>query len=276
MNERAHKYWLGMARGTGGAILFSLPLLMTMELWWLGFSTSGVRIALLLVVAAPLLVGLSHYSGLRDTGSWLADVEDAASAYGIGIVTSAAVLLIFGVLDPRDGARDIVGKIALETLPAALGATLAHSQLAQSDSSDSGTHDRRKRDVGYWGQLFLMGSGAIYLALSVAPTQEMVLIAFKMDTTRAIGLAAMSLLVLHAFTYALHFRGQEPTPPNTPWWSLFLRFTIAGYVVVLALSAYILWTFGRFDGTAPVWMVTESIVLGFPASVGAAVARLVL
>jgi uncharacterized membrane protein len=30
----------GLARGLGGAILFALPLLMTMEMWWLGFYRS--------------------------------------------------------------------------------------------------------------------------------------------------------------------------------------------------------------------------------------------
>src|SRR4051812_3546043 len=40
----------GLARGLGGAILFALPLLMTMEMWWLGFYLSAWRLLLLTVV----------------------------------------------------------------------------------------------------------------------------------------------------------------------------------------------------------------------------------
>jgi putative integral membrane protein (TIGR02587 family) len=121
-----------------------------------------------------------------------------------------------------------------------------------------------------------MASGAIYLGLSVAPTSEVALVAFKMNAWRALALALISVSLLHAFVYALQFSGQEPTPPGTPWWSLLLRFSTVGYAIALSLSAYILWTFGRFTGTSAAWIVTESIVLGFPATVGAAAARLIL
>ena len=57
---RSRQYWSGMARGTGGAILFSLPTLMTMELWQLGFYAGRLRLVLFLVLAIPLLFGLSH------------------------------------------------------------------------------------------------------------------------------------------------------------------------------------------------------------------------
>jgi uncharacterized membrane protein len=42
------------------------------------------------------------------------------------------------------------------------------------------------------------------------------------------------------------------------------------------VSAYVLWTFGRFDGEAPALVLTQAVVLGFPASLGAAAARLIL
>jgi putative integral membrane protein (TIGR02587 family) len=120
-----------------------------------------------------------------------------------------------------------------------------------------------------------MASGAVYLALSVAPTQEMVLIAYRMNTAHAITLALGSIALLHVFAYVLEFRGQKAVSPGATWWSLLLRFAIAGYAIVLLLSAYLLWTFGRFTGTASSWRIIECVVLGFPASAGAAAARLI-
>jgi uncharacterized membrane protein len=38
----------------------------------------------------------------------------------------------------------------------------------------------------------------------------------------------------------------------------------------------VLWTFGRTDGLAAVELLRSSVVLAFPASIGAAAARLIL
>ncbi|MGY1836910.1 DUF2391 family protein [Blastococcus sp. SYSU DS0510] len=42
------------------------------------------------------------------------------------------------------------------------------------------------------------------------------------------------------------------------------------------MSAYLLWTLGRFDDTGLLMVVTETVVLALPASLGAAAARLIL
>ena len=55
---------------------------------------------------------------------------------------------------------------------------------------------------------------------------------------------------MHAFVYALEFQGTASIPPETPFWSVFLRYTIVGYAVALLMSLYMLWTFGRTEGLA--------------------------
>ena len=121
-----------------------------------------------------------------------------------------------------------------------------------------------------------MAFGALFLAFNIAPTEETMLIAYTMSSWHVVALAATSLVVMHAFVYALEFTGQEPIPAGTPAWSVFLRFTVAGYAVALLVSAYVLWTFGRLDDTAWTERVSTVLVLGFPAAVGAAAARLIL
>src|SRR3546814_1733572 len=80
---------------------------------------------------------------------------------------------------------------------------------------------------------------------------------------------------LHGFVYALEFHGGEgPRPEGVPWWSPFLRFTAPGYVLSLLISLYVLWTFGRVDDLGATQIVMVTVVLGFPAAVGAASARL--
>ena len=49
-----------------------------------------------------------------------------------------------------------------------------------------------------------------------------------------------------------------------------------GYVVVLLVCLYVLWTFGRFDSPTLQWLAMYSIALGFPGAVGGAAGRLIL
>ena len=59
-------------------------------------------------------------------------------------------------------------------------------------------------------------------------------------------------------------------------WQVFVRFTLPGYVIAILISLYALWTFERLDDTSLTQILTASIILGFPASIGAAAARLIL
>lgn len=60
------------------------------------------------------------------------------------------------------------------------------------------------------------------------------------------------------------------------FWPVFLPFTLVGYALALAVSGYLLWTFGRFDGLGAAQVLTQIVVLALPASIGAAAARLIL
>lgn len=265
------KFAVGLARAFGGALLFSLPIFMTMEMWQLGMTVERWRLAILLIVTIPVLVGLSHYSGFEPTFEWRDDVVDAFVAYAVAFVAAFVVLALFGELRLDMPWDDIVGKLSLQAVPGSVGALLAESQLGEKD-----TQIEENQNTSHAGELFLMLVGALFLALNVAPTEEIVLIAHKMGPAPCLALAALSLIVMHGFVYAVGFRGQAAVPEGTPRWSLLLRFTIPGYAIALLASLYLLWTFGRMDGTALQHIAMATIVLGFPASIGAAAARLVI
>ena len=261
----------GFGRGFGGALIFSLPMLMTMEMWWLGFSIDRARLVLLLLLNVPLLTFLSHYSGFEQTFEWWEDLRDAMIAYAIGILTGCVVLGVFGVLAPGMPLEELVGKVAIQAIPASIGALLGRSQLGGgSKPAHSAT------EATYRSELFLMAGGAVFLGLNVAPTEEMILISYQMNPWQGIGLMALSMAIMHGFVYAVSFKGGSERGPDTPWWSVFLRFTVVGYALAGLISAYLLWTFGRMDGLGPGQVVMAMAVLGFPASVGAAAARLIL
>jgi putative integral membrane protein (TIGR02587 family) len=262
----------GTARAFGGALLFAFPLLMTMEMWQLGYAAHPARLALFLALSIPALVALSHYSGFEATFGWREDVMDAFAAIAIGAVTAALMLSLFGLVGPGQSVTELNGTIAIQTVPAAIGAMVARRQFA-GDRGQGPTDE--EGPASYAGELFLMGMGAFYVAFNVAPTEEMVAIAYTMTPLHSAALLLLSLTVLHAIVYAVGFRGQH-APERDSQLSLVLHFTLPGYAVALAMSLYVLWTFGRLDGVGIEETISTVTVLGFPASLGAAVARLVV
>ncbi len=256
-------------RAAGGALIFALPILMTMEMWQLGFSVDRLRLAVLLAAALPLLVLLSRHIGFERTRGLADDMVDAGVALGVASIVSLAVLLLFGAIGPGMSADEILGKLALQIVPASIGALLARSQF-------HGEREEDERDETYWGELFLMAVGALFLGFNVAPTEEMILISYQMTGLHAVGLVLLSLAVMHGFVFAVGFAGGSEIGPDTPWWSAFLRFTLPGYALALAISLFVLWLFGRTDGVSAEFVLMAMVVLGFPSAAGAAAARLIL
>lgn len=260
-------YGRGLARAAAGALIFSFPLLMTMEMWEFGFHMDRLRLGLFVTVIAIVVFGLSRFAGFRDTSSVADDALDALAALLVGFAVSSGLLGVFGLLTFDMSPREAVGMIAVQAAPASIGAVLANKQL-QATSPQRAKEDR----AGYLGQLFLMASGALFFAFNVAPTEEMILISFKMTAWHALALIGLSLLVLHVLVYAVGFAGQKSHEGHR---RAFLHYTLAGYGVALSVSLYILWTFGRLDSGMSE-AVRAAIVLGFRAALGAAAARLVV
>jgi putative integral membrane protein (TIGR02587 family) len=262
----------GIARAFGGAVLFAFPLLMTMEMWEFGFTMSRVRLALFIAMTLPLLVGLSYYAGFERTDSLGEDAEDAFIAFGVGFIASALMLALFGMITLDMPLGEIVGKIAVQTVPASIGAIVASKQFHAKGEGG----EKQEERASYAGELFLMAAGAVFVVFNVAPTEEMILIAFRMTTWHAVALALVSMAMLHAFVYAVGFAGQEEPPGYAGFVLTFLHFTIAGYGIALLVSLYVLWTFERTVDVTPSEVAMMMVVLGFPASLGAATARLVV
>ncbi len=278
------EFIVGLARGAAGALLFGVPMLMTMELWQMGFYIDRSRLLLLLLVNIPLLILLARRIGFEKTTGWLQAMRDAVTAHALAIFISAAVLLLFADLRPELSLPAVVGKVAIQAVPASIGALLGRAQL--QGGGDSGSDDEEEDEGGeadsgtlsssYGHELFLMAVGALFLNLNVAPTEEIILIAYKMSGFHALACVVVSILIMHGFVYAVAFKGSHELPPDTPWWHALIRFTLPGYVVAMVISLYVLWTFGRLDDTAMMQVLMATIVLSFPGAIGAAAARLIL
>ncbi|MGI8835385.1 MAG: DUF2391 family protein, partial [Pyrinomonadaceae bacterium] len=191
-----------LAHDVGGALLFSFPLLMTMEMWWLGFYMDRSRLALFLGLAFVMVIGLSYLEGGDEP--FKVDVLDALVACAVGYTVVAVMLGLFGIIKSGMSVDEIVGKISLHAVPGSIGAILARRLLEVEE-----TKKEEKRRQWYGAKIFFMGVGAIFLAFQLAPTEEMVLIAHRMTEWHAVALALISLCIMQAFVLAVERRGRQ-------------------------------------------------------------------
>jgi putative integral membrane protein (TIGR02587 family) len=259
---------VGVGRAVGGAFVFGLPLMMTMEMWWMGFYIEPLRLLALILISLPVLVCVSSVIGFRESRELLDNIIDVFVAYAFGFVISAMVLLLFNAIS-WDNSIEINFKIVmLQAIPASFGALLARSEIG------SGEHDSsvEKSSIDHMAVLSI---GAIYLAFNVAPTEEIQLIAYQMNPWHLLVLFITTLVVMYIFSEAGSF-SSDSTPAANKKLVVSLSNTCSAFVVALMSSILMLWVFGRMDGLAFPQIVANTIVLLFPAGIGAAAARLII
>ena len=111
-------------RGIAGGILFSLPLLYTMEVWWAGFSIHPWRLLAAVLITLVLLLGYNRYAGLPSDVGMFEVLIDSIEELGIGLVVATTVLWLLGRIRLDMPVNEIAGKIIVESLIVAIGVSV--------------------------------------------------------------------------------------------------------------------------------------------------------
>ncbi|MDQ4078010.1 MAG: TIGR02587 family membrane protein, partial [Chloroflexota bacterium] len=110
-----------LARALAGAFLFGLPLLFTMEMWWIGTYTDVWKLLLFLLLALAANTHLAYYSGFKERSGLLASIVEAVEALAVGAVAAAVTLLVFNRITPADPLASLLGKIIIQAVPLSIG-----------------------------------------------------------------------------------------------------------------------------------------------------------
>ncbi len=271
-----------LIRAVGAGLLIGLPLLFTQEIWARGFVLHPLKILLLLVVAFVVVLGYNAASGFRADSSRWEVLVDSIEAMGLGILVSLVVLVLFGRIDAEMSIREIAGKVSLEAIPVAFGASLARTQLAAPEDEDDEGGQEEMGDQATKGQvspahrLFVAAGGALLFALNIAPTDEVVMLGTEAPWPILMMVMAASLVITFVLVFYADFRGgRDPHPGDSPM-DHPVSETLAAYALSLGVALTLLWSFHRTEGVGLAALLGMTVMLGVAASLGAAVGRLLL
>jgi len=286
-------------RGVAGGLMFSLPLLYTMEVWRGGFTAHPWRLGVYVLATFLLLLGYNRHVGLRRDASMTEVAIDSVEELGLGLLIAALALFLLGRITFDMTVNEIVGQIVIEAMTVAIGVSVGTAQLGggedeglDDDSPPPAEQEHEKNaaqkrpageaapDVGlearrFRSQLVVAVCGAMLFASNVAPTEEVVVIAIEISWAKLLGLAFISLMLGSFILHYSEFTGTQEFV-RTDNFGAVLSGTIITYAVALVVSAFILWFFGRFDGVALYTALAQVVVLAVAATLGASAGRLLL
>lgn len=297
-----------LVRGASGGFLFGIPLLYTMEVWWIGSYATPLRMLLALAATFSVVLLLNRTAGFRRTEAIrLRDAAmDSVEALAIGLVCTAIVLLLLREINVDTPVDEMLGKIIFESVPFALGVALANQFLqgsregdnsrannggdessANDSDHDSGARARRhespsQRANGRAGDLNAtladIGAtliGALIIAFNIAPTDEIPMLAAAIGPAWLLLLIAASLIISYGIVFEAGFRNQRQREQQRGIFQRPLSETVAAYLVALLAALAMLWFFNQltFDDPWQLWL-RYTLILGLPATIGGAAGRL--
>lgn len=271
-----------LVRAAAGGFLFGVPLLYTMEVWWYGSWVDPRWMLGALGLSLLVVVVLARTSGFRDVRNttWRDAAIDGVEIVAVGLACALAVLVCLREITPDTSLVESLGKVVFEAIPFAVGAALARQFLARQErgEDDAPAPEVPIDDPAIGRTLADAGAaaiGALVLSFSIAPTDEIPLIASALTPLWLLVIVAASLLTSYAVVFEADFADQAGRRRHEGLFQRPFPETAAAYVISLAVAAVMLLFFQRIgpDQSWETW-VGWTIVLGLPACIGGAAGRL--
>lgn len=263
-------------RAFAGAAVFGIPLIFTMEMWWIGKSLSFPYLVALLIIGLVTNFGLAHVAGFRNQHSFIMSVDQAIDALAVGLVTAAALLIALNQLRFSDGVAQSASTIIVLAVPLSLGASVAREVFSgrTSRQGDEGEDDDTLSILqGVFADVGATAVGGVFIGLSVAVTDEIPMIAAGITWWHLFAIIGISMLLSYVIVFASGF--DEASPPG-PFQHPFTE-TMLAYVVSLIVAFGMLVVFERVTLEDPLQeIIRQTVVLALPATIGGAGGRLVI
>ncbi|BAY12647.1 TIGR02587 family membrane protein [Calothrix sp. NIES-2098] len=268
-------------RGACGGFLFGIPLLYTMEVWWIG---SLAKPQLIMLAIALMFVGvflLNKTEGFRKRRRKKRPYEaaiDTVEAIAIGLACSSFVLFLLQELTLDTALKEALGKIIFESVPFTLGVALANQFLGDADSNNQQANKNRRTELdATFADLGATVIGATVIAFNIAPTDEIPMLAATVSPAWQLGIIGTSLIISYGIVFQAGFSDQQKRRQQKGIFQRPSSETIMSYLVSLLAAAMMLWFFQKLTLSDPwtMWL-DHTLMLGLPATIGGAAGRLAI
>lgn len=282
----------GFVRAFAGAWIFGIPMIFTMEMWWLGRTASWKQQWVFAGIALGMCLALNYAAGFRrerKPTSFHRRLDDTIDAFAVGLIAATVTLAVLNRLRFTDSLSSTLGMIVLQALPLSVGASFASHVFRRESGSPSKGETSGDEDQGEEGELKrphrhsrarnliselgVTAIGGVALGVSIAPTDEVYLIAAGLRPMHLVASVVFSLLVSYIIVYASGFGSR---PRDVPLQSA-SSVTVFAYAVSLATALASLILFGMVDLEDGFGMiVAQTIVMAIPTTMGGAAGRLLV
>jgi len=279
-----------MIRGASGGFLFGIPLLYTMEVWWIGSQTPPPVMLAILAATFAVVFLLNRTEGFRKTQSmhFLDTFMDSVEVLAIGIICATFMLFLLGEIRVGTPLEEALGKLILESVPFALGAALSRAFLSgdrwsstNSEGSDNKGKQKKKADKQEINATLAdIGAtliGATIIAFNIAPTDEIPMLNASASPSWLLAILVASLIISYGIVFQAGFTTQKKRRQQQGIFQRPISETVASYLVSLFAAAFMLFFFNRLtiDDPWTLWL-SHTVLLGLPASIGGAAGRIAL
>jgi len=269
----------GIVRAFSGAFLFGVPLLYTMEMWWLGQVARPGDLLLMVGISLLANFGLVTAAGFKRETSLFGRVQQTVVAVAVGVAGAAVVLVTLNQLTADDAPHTMLGKIVLQALPLSIGASLANIVFGRNDDREGDDDDDGGSKMpGVWHALFndigATAIGAMFIAATVAPTEEVPTLAARMEYSHLLALIGLTMATGYIIVFASGF---DPAAKRDRQHLFQHPATETGlsYLVALVVSFGALLLTKQVGAEDPSsFVLSQTLVLGLPAMVGGAAGRI--
>jgi putative integral membrane protein (TIGR02587 family) len=262
-------------RGFVGALFaIGVTFLYTMESWQLAKTLPMSHLLVYTVVGIGGIVLLTRVIGFREddriasseSSPKLALAVESAEILFQSLLATYVGLFLLGSLTFDDSLGTAVRFGLIEIVPLGFGAALMNELVMADEDGEYESYLPRN--------IAVFTVGALFIGATIAPTQELTVIAARIGWGRTVGIAVLSIAVTYVTLFELQFRGEEgrlarsrPAQVGTG---------LTAYAVGVIVSVGLLAAYGHFIGVSVPLMIQKTILLAFPASLGAAGAEVVV
>ncbi len=270
-------------RGLASGFLIGIPVVFTVDSWWLGDQNEPLDSLTLLAFSYVLTLAAVYWIGFRrgQRRGWQY-FGDAVEALALAVLALVAVFWALGQIGDGQAPSIAVGRITAALAPVSLGVAIANHLLARDASRiDPDPGDASALRLGHhhgrrtFLELAASAAGALFMCLAIVPVDDLSAITTEVPFRNLPLVILLSLLVTYSVVFAAGFAGETqrhrtPGLLQTPFAE-----TVTAYIVALLVCLTALWLFGRIGDESPVVEVyTKTVLLAFPASMAAAAGRL--